>query len=93
MDKKEEKEFGRAWALLLVGSILAFVIGIAANAFYSLITVDNKSWKVFAIFIVSFGLFLFIARYLSFAFENLKEFKKMSDWEFFRFWRKRRNRK
>lgn len=85
MDKKEQIEFGRAWALVIVGSMLAFFVGIAANSAYALLSAGS-SWKIFLIFIVSFGLFLFFAHYLSFAFENIDKFKKMSGWEFFKFW-------
>ena len=80
MNKNDQKQFRRAWALVPAGSILAFFIGIAANAACSLMVIDSHSRKVMIMFVASFGIFLLIAYYLSFAIENINKFTEMSDW-------------
>jgi len=84
MNKKEQEEFGRAWALVAISAVLAFFVGIAANGFYA--SLIDFSWKSFGIFIFFAVLSLVLIDILSFGIENIKKFKKMSDWKFFKFW-------
>lgn len=88
MNKKEQKEIRRSWTLVVIGSLLAFFVGVSSSAFYNFY--NNSSWKDFKIFVLFAVISIFLMDTLSLGIQNFKEFNKMSEGEFFKFWLKSR---
>lgn len=71
MNKREKHDLKRDWALIVVGSMLAFFLSVSANGFYD--TLQSFAWKPWKLFVVFGVLSLFGAGLFGYMFEHAED--------------------
>ncbi|EKE20771.1 MAG: hypothetical protein ACD_7C00489G0002 [uncultured bacterium] len=86
MNKRDNKEFKRGWALSIAGLMVAFFAGISANGLYGYL--HERFLSNNAIYLI-FGFLTIISMgYLSFYIENIKKLRNEKDLDILKAWLK-----
>lgn len=92
MNKKDKRDIGINWAFVIFGSMLGFLINIVASSFFDLY-VNGFRGRVLALLVGFMILSLFFVGLLSYAFDNMDEFKESGInkiiWAYLKSWRKK----